>query len=230
VTSGLARQAEDLLGVQQTMVIQNGSDPEMFSRSAYAPSERVGDDGKLQIVSIGSTPNSYHDIPLIEALCRIIDRRRLPMEVHLFGKSAELCSGDVPHSLHVHGPASYLEMPRVLAQMDVGLALYNIPLDLGSPLKLFDYLASGCVPVCSGGQAVDEVLRNDDCGLVRDGWTPESLSEALLALHKNRARLERMRTLGRTLIEREYNWRCVALKTEAILEALVERRRGAPVQ
>jgi glycosyltransferase involved in cell wall biosynthesis len=176
---------------------------------------------KLHAVSIGSNPNSYHDIALVEALGRSIDEKALPIELHLFGRSAELCSDHTPRSLRLHGRVSHLDMPRYLAHMDVGLALYNIPLDLGSPMKLFDYLASGCVPVCSEGQAVEEVLAGTDAGFVEAGWTPEKLSGVLMKLHQDRAMLEAMRTAGRRLVEQEYNWRRIAEKTMELLSQLV---------
>lgn len=227
VTAGLARQAGDLLGVQRTLVIQNGSDPDLFRRDLPVPTDMTLDHDKLQVVSIGSNPNSYHDIALVEALCALIDERHLPIDVHLFGKSAELCNDVLPRSLRLHGVVSYLEMPRYLAQMDVGLALYNIPLDLGSPLKLFDYLASGCVPICSAGEAVDDVLSGGEAGFVGPTWTPESLAAVLMRLQEDRILLGRMRAAGRSLVEREYNWRRIAEKTEAILTEIVGRRAGA---
>ena len=224
VTKGLGRQATELLSIERVAVIQNGSDPDLFRREPEPDDRSATATNKLQVVSIGSNPNSYHDIELLEALCALIDARRLPIDVHLYGKSAELCGSALPCSLHVHGPVSYLEMPRHLSRMDVGLALYNIPLDLGSPLKLFDYLASGCVPVCSGGQAVEQVLAGNNVGLVASSWTPESLSKALLALHEDRSQLERMRVAGRLLVEREYNWTCIARKTEVFLTQLMLAR------
>lgn len=227
VTEGLARQAGDLLGIAATSVIQNGSDPELFRRDLPAPADMILSDGKLHVVSIGSNPNSYHDIGLVESLCTLIDERQLPIDVHLFGKSSELCSSDVPRSLQLHGTVSYLDMPRYLSQMDVGLALYNIPLDLGSPLKLFDYLASGCVPICSAGQAADDVLDGSEAGFVSTSWTPESLATVLMTLQKDRALLGQMRAAGRSLVEREHNWRRIAEKTGAILTELVRGRPGA---
>ena len=230
VTKGLARQAVDLLGIEKTSTIQNGSDPDLFRRDQPAPADMMLDHGKLQVASIGSNPNSYHDISLVEALCALIDERHLPIDVHLFGKSAELCSDEQPRSLRLHGAVSYLDMPRYLAQMDVGLALYNIPLDLNSPLKLFDYLASGCVPICSAGQAVDDVLDGGEAGFVGAMWTPESLAAVLMTLQEDRVLLGRMRAAGRSLVEREYNWRRIAEKTEAILVELVRSRaRTKPV-
>lgn len=227
VTDGLARQAQDLLRIERTAVIQNGSDPELFRRDRYVSTNGALDGGRLQVVSIGSNPNSYHDVRLLESLCERIDICQLPIDVHLFGKSAELIGRDVPRSLKLRGAVSYLEMPRHLAEMDVGLALYNIPLDLGSPLKLFDYLASGCVPICSAGQAVDQVLTGGASGFVRSDWTAESLCQVLLELHEDRTLLGRMRTTGRHLVEYEYNWGRIAEKTEAILTELVrDRQRG----
>ena len=226
VTQGLARQAKTILGAQHTHVIQNASDPEMFRRDVEVPHANDLRDDPLQVVTIGSNPNSYHDVVIIQTLGRRIDEQKLPLVIHVYGKSRELFDANVPKSVRLRGPISYLDMPSHLAAMDVGLALYNIRLDHNSPLKLFDYLASGCVPICSEGQAVHEVLDNTHAGFV-DSWKAESLCQILMELHKDRGRLKTMRQNGRRLIENEYNWRRVTERTVAVLEEAIGRRAGS---
>ena len=226
VARGLATQAQELLGARHTHVIQNASDPEMFRRDVEVSHADDRCDDQLQVVTIGSNPNSYHDVEIIQSLGRRIDERKLPLFVHVFGRSRELFGANVPKSIRLCGPISYLDMPSYLAAMDVGLALYNIPLDLGSPLKLFDYLASGCVPICSEGQSVHEVLDNTDAGLI-GSWKAETLCQILMELHKDRGRLQAMRQNGRRLIENEYNWRRVTERTVAVLEEAIRRRAGS---
>jgi glycosyltransferase involved in cell wall biosynthesis len=91
--------------------------------------------------------------------------------------------------------------------------------DALSPLKLFDYLASGCVPVCSQSQPMHEVLDGKGAGLVGD-WTGKSLCDALMALHCNRQRLQQMRAVGRQIIVQDYSWRRIAAKTVEIIESV----------
>ena len=227
VTEALTHQARDLLGVRQVFVIQNASDPQMFRRDLEPPQTAASaDHRRLQVVTIGSNPNAYHDVEILHVLGRLIDERQLPIDIHVFGKSQQLFDDHVPAAIQLRGPISYLDMPAQLAAMDVGLALYNIPLDHNSPLKLFDYLASGCVPICSEGQPVREVLGGTQAGLVGH-WSAASLADTLLNLHQNRPHLEVMRKAGRNLVETEYNWRRVAERTVQILADL-QAHRGRP--
>ena len=224
VTSAIASQVKTLLGFDSPIVIPNASDPEMFQPDLPVAEDMAYDRSKLHVVSIGSGTNPYHDMSLIAQTAALINERRLPIQIHIFGASEQLLESMTNESLITHGPVSYLELPRHLAAMDVGLVLYNIPGDHNSPLKLFDYLASGCVPICSIGQPVQEVLNETNAGLVAD-WSPDSLVAALLRLHSNRDELIAMRNVGRKLIENNYNWRRVAERTVDVLEQAILKRR-----
>ena len=224
VTAALADEARGLLGFREAHAVPNASDPEMFRRDLPRPSHLACDTSRLQVVSIGSMPNSHHDMRLIEELCASIDARRLPIDVHVIGGSVESLQRTRYHSLKVHGPVSYLELPRYLVAMDVGLALYNIPLSTGSPLKLFDYLASGCVPICSPGRAVEDVLSGKDAGFVGP-WDADSLCDLLVRLHAEPQRLQRVRENGRRLVVDQHSWRHVAQRTAEILSSASQARR-----
>jgi glycosyltransferase involved in cell wall biosynthesis len=115
-------------------------------------------------------------------------------------------------------------LPKYLAAMDVGLVLYQRYADGLSPLKLFDYMAAGCVPICSTSQPMREVLDGTDAGLVGE-WNETSLCDALLQLHRDRSRLATMRAAGRRLIETEYSWRRVAEKTLEIIRQAQDQKR-----
>jgi glycosyltransferase involved in cell wall biosynthesis len=212
VTDALADESRNLLGIQRTVTIQNGSDPQMFQPDLPRPDDLPEPNGRLRVVSIGSNANAYHDMELVEAACQLIDQKQLPIDVYVFGNSSKLLKERSQSCLHVHGATSYMQIPKYLAAMDVGLTLYNIRADGNSPLKLFDYLASGCVPLCSESQPMRQVLDGTGAGLVRD-WTARTLVDELMRLHEDRDALKTMRAAGRPIIEQTYNWRSVATRT-----------------
>ena len=123
----------------------------------------------------------------------------------------------------MHGPVAYPKLPAYLSGMDVGLAVYNIRYDGGSPLKLFDYLASGCVPICSPCQPMEEVLSGAEVGFIKS-WTASTLADQLMQLRSDRAQLDRMSRNGRRLIEHTYSWQRIAERTEVIMQEAIERR------
>jgi glycosyltransferase involved in cell wall biosynthesis len=227
VTHAIADQARDFLGIEHAYTIENGSDPEMFrpdlpgisiERNETLP--RV-----LNIGWIASEANAIHDAALVVALARLIEQKKLPLRIHAMGDTAALFPTPVPSSVVVHGPVSYLDLPRYLSSMDVGLVLYNVRYDGGSPLKLFDYCASGCVPFCSPGRGIEDVLDGSGAGYVQ-WWTAESLCMALDALRREPLALKSMSAKGRELVERYYNWKAIAIKTDSIIRESVSRRSG----
>lgn len=226
VTQRIAKQAKELLGIEYAYTIQNGSDPEMFRPDL--PGIPVGGDEtfprSLNIAWIASEANAIHDATLVVDLARLIERKQLPLKIHAMGDTAALFPKPVPSSVVIHGPVSYLDLPRYLSSMDVGLVVYNLRYDGGSPLKLFDYCASGCVPFCSPGQSIEEVIGSTGCGYVQ-WWTAESLCMALEALRRTPSKLERMSADARELVVGCYNWKAIAKRTDVIIRECLRRRR-----
>jgi glycosyltransferase involved in cell wall biosynthesis len=222
VSKPLADGAREVLGLQNVHVLQNASDPDMFRRDLPRPEGFEPRPDRLNITFIASRANLYHDTPLILDAARLAERENWPLEFHVLGESEKLFPADLPGTLHHHGRISYLDIPKYLAAMDVGLVLMWKHSE-GSPLKLFDYLASGCVPICSPSQAIHEVLDGTEAGIVGT-WNPHTLCRELLALHNDRPRLERMRAAARQLVLSEYSWRRVAEKTVQIMQDAMQRR------
>jgi glycosyltransferase involved in cell wall biosynthesis len=223
VTQLLADEARDLLGIEHAYVVQNGSDPEIFHRDLPLPAGFTPRPDRLHVVFIGSGVETYHDLPLIADLAGRVDAGALPIDIHVFGKSAQYFADHKFACLFAHGPVSYLELPKYLAAMDVGLVLYQIRADGLSPLKLFDYLASGCVPIGSESQPIHEVLDGSGAGLV-DTWTGEKLLDAIMALKREPERLATMRDAGRRLILEKYSWRKISERTAQIMQEAIVRR------
>jgi glycosyltransferase involved in cell wall biosynthesis len=217
VTKQLADEARNQLGIRNAQVVQNGSDPEMFRRNLPRPAQLQLRNDRLNVTFIASGPNPYHDTPLIRDAASLADREEWPIDFHILGASESLFGADVPRNLHHHGAISYLELPKYLAAMDVGLVLYQRYADGLSPLKLFDYMAAGCVPICSPSQPMREVLDGTNAGLIRQ-WDAASLCSELMALHGDRSRLEQFRAAARQLILEKHSWRRVAEKTIELIQ------------
>lgn len=226
VAPDLVRQVNDLLEIPNTTVIQNASDPELFRPNLPLPEAWTGSGAAMRVSYVASGHQAHHALDLVREIATELDRRGVPIEVHTFGEGAGQPTKSHLASLHAHGVVSYLDLPRYLAGSDVGLALYDEPVDYGSPLKLFDYLSSECVPICSEASSMRAVLDGAAAGLIGD-WTAVDVVDALVDLLENPALLESMKRAGRRLVMEEYNWAKVAEKTETVLSDAVDSLSGA---
>ena len=118
--------------------------------------------------------------------------------------------------------------------MDVGLTLYrespgpyclgiSSPTETGSPIKLFEHMAMGLVPIASPLQQVTErVIRNGQNGFIIGFQDHEALVRVLGRIQSNRADA---RAIGKRAMRdaREYfNWKRVASETAAALREVTE--------
>lgn len=227
---GVSQQVSDelrtLLGLKHVFTIQNGSDPEMFRPDVEPMPGFARGQTRLQVAWTGSLAGARHGYRLIQGLSQEIDQRALRIDIHVFGATAELFPKPRPACLQIHGPVSYFDLPRYLAGIDVGLVVYDGRTDGQSPLKLFDFMASGCVPVCTEGQPIEEVVRHKCEGLVKE-WTPDTLADALDTLQKNSQIRLMMSKAARSRLLQAYTWQRVAERASDLMTSAVERRRGS---
>lgn len=89
-----------------------------------------------------------------------------------------------------------------------------------SPLKLFEYMASGCAVVATDLPSVREVLGEDDAAWATPG-DPKSLAEAIRSLCQSPERASALGERGRRLV-RQRTWRQRAINLLAALAATGE--------
>jgi len=142
---------------------------------------------------------------------------------HVIGNGFER-SADTPPNLHYHGPKPYEELGSWLAAMDVGLCCYNPgPADYCSPLKVFDYMASGLTIVSTPQPQVNEIFGQlNQRDLLVEG-NARAMADMLMRLANDRGRLRQQGAAGRKLAVEQYNWRRAAKDT---FDAIEQLRRG----
>jgi len=134
------------------------------------------------------------------------------------GLDTILITGALPHD----------RMPALLASADVGVAPFDVgahaPLSLGfywSPLKIFEYMASGLPVVAPAVDRIPALVTNGTEGILYDAARRpgEALADALEALTDTATR-QQMGAAARARAVRDYSWasHCRALE-RAILEA-----------
>jgi glycosyltransferase involved in cell wall biosynthesis len=140
------------------------------------------------------------------------------------GLSGITILGAVPHEA----------MPATLAASDVGVAPFDVaahaPLALDfywSPLKVFEYMASGLPVVAPRIPRLAGLVADGEEGVLYEPPTAHALADAIESLLDDERR-RRMGAAARARAAREYSWsaHCEALD-HAFRAALDRRPRGA---
>jgi glycosyltransferase involved in cell wall biosynthesis len=93
-----------------------------------------------------------------------------------------------------------------------------------SPLKVFEYMASGLPVVAPRIERLDTLVRNGSEGLLYTPRSPEALADTLLRLADPALR----RALGRAARDRavrDYSWKAHCTALAAGIEAVARTRR-----
>lgn len=111
------------------------------------------------------------------------------------GVRAAIEASPVASRIELLGQVSHEEARRLMRKSEIGLLPYGANDDLSyrQPIKLFEYMASGCVVVASDLQGIREVVRHDsEALLVRPGDAAE-LAHAIERVLSDAELRERLR-------------------------------------
>ena len=132
----------------------------------------------------------------------------------------------------IAGAISHERMPAILACADIGVAPFDVrahaPLSLGfywSPLKIFEYMATGLPVVAPAIDRIPALVEDGREGVLYDPRVKDALADTLLKL-SNPALRKTLGAAARARALRDYSWsaHCKALE-EAIAGARGLRRR-----
>ena len=187
---------------------------------------------------------SWHGaIHLVEAIRLLQQRGRRDIGAVFIGDGPELprvraAAAGLEHVL-IAGALPHEQMPAALAAADIGAAPFDLgahaPLALGfywSPLKIFEYMASGLPVVAPAADRIPSLVANEREGILYElppeggshsGGTP-GLAAALERLSDPAVR-QPMGKAARDRAVRDYSW---AAHCRALEAALIEARERRP--
>lgn len=178
---------------EKITVLPNGVDTERFKPgdAENKPLRRKLGTGQAQLITFVGTFQPWHGLDLlIEAFASI--RAKTPgVRLLLVGDgrargsveaAIERCG--VRDSVTITGLLPQTSIPEILSISDVAVMPYpDLPGDLWfSPLKMYEYMASGRAIVASRGGQIAEVIRDGYNGLLVPSGDPGALSEACVHL------------------------------------------------
>jgi alpha-maltose-1-phosphate synthase len=185
-----------------------------FRRSLRIPPEAT-------VVLFSGSFRPWHGVQILEeAARRLGDREDL---FFLFVGGSRVEAGRRFRGRYL-GALPYESMPEVLAASDVGVAPYDTyrlaQLRLGfywSPLKIFEYMASGLPTVTIPRYPLTEIIRDGEEGLHFREADPGSLAEALLGLARDPTRRRALGRKGRARVVERYSWARHCEQLESVL-------------
>lgn len=220
-THGLADYARDL-GITQRSVVPLGSDPDLFRPDAPGAEDIPANPNGLNVVWCGNASIAWHDFDSIVAAARklLVEPR---IWFYIIAKEPPVV--DLPANVILLGERPYTQMPGLLARMDVGLCLYRKENwtsygTFSSPLKLFDYMASGLVVLASPIEQVRECFARGDIGFMVPFEDPAVLVDTLKRVLREKSQMQKTRATARSLVTQYYNWRRVAEETAQVVLSL----------
>jgi glycosyltransferase involved in cell wall biosynthesis len=127
-----------------------------------------------------------------------------------------------PECVTITGEVANRDVPRYLAQMDVGVAPYPVlPTFYFSPLKIFEYAAAGVPIVASASGQIAEVLVHRRSAML---YPPDRPTQIVSHIEKLRARPERRARLARRArraVARDYTWDKLAVRFLSVVRDCV---------
>jgi glycosyltransferase involved in cell wall biosynthesis len=196
----------------KTETVTWGANVDAFSpeRRSDAVRASLGTPPGATVVVFSGSFRPWHGVHVLEAAARKLrDRTDL---YFLFVGGPRVAEGDGYRGRHL-GTVAYERMPELVASADVGVAPYDTArlaqLRLGfywSPLKVFEYMASGLPTVTIPIHPLADIVRDGQEGLHAREADPAHLASTLERLAGDPGLRRRMGEAARARVVERYSW------------------------
>jgi glycosyltransferase involved in cell wall biosynthesis len=127
------------------------------------------------------------------------------------------------------GAQPYAEMPRILADADIGIAPFDTSAHpalqaagfFWSPLKVHEYMAMALPVITSDITPLNQIVRHDHEGLLVAEGDVNALADALVALLQDPARAQRLGMAGRARVVSHFSWQQHCAELERIMQGML---------
>ena len=217
-------------------VLEWGADTERFRPGATGHVPFARPSGTVAVFA-GAFRRWHGAIDLVRAVRELRARGRTDISAVLIGDGPELpavreAARGLGDAVRFTGTVEHTRMPAALAAADIGVAPFDTsahgPLALGfywSPLKIFEYMASGLPVVAPRSDRIPTLVEHGREGLLYEPASVPALADALSQL-TDAALRDRLGRAARERAVKEYSWSAHCRELErAIAERRVMRRR-----
>jgi glycosyltransferase involved in cell wall biosynthesis len=222
---------------ERILEIEWGADTERFRPGAegMVPFERRP--GTVVAVFAGAFRAWHGAVHLVDAIRQLRERGVESISAVLAGDGPESPrvrrAAEGLEGVTITGPVAHDAMPALLAAADIGVAPFDVaahaPLAIAfywSPLKVFEYMASGLPVVAPAIDGMKRIVEDGREGVLYDPSDPRALGGALARLAGKDMR-QRLGSAARARAVGEYSWagHCARLH-DAMTDALARRGAG----
>jgi glycosyltransferase involved in cell wall biosynthesis len=222
------------LPVERVVEIEWGADIDRFRPGAtgLVPFERKP--GTVTAVFAGSFRAWHGAVHLVDAIRQLRERGVENISAVLAGDGPEAPrvrrAAEGLDGVIFTGPVAHDAMPALLAAADIGVAPFDAaahaPLAIAfywSPLKVFEYMATGLPVVAPGIDGMKRIVEDGREGVLYDPSDPRALAGALERLADGGLR-RRLGSAARARAVGEFSWagHCARLQ-EVLAQALARR-------
>lgn len=217
----------------RVLEIEWGADTTRFHPGARGDVPFTRQPGALVAVFAGAFRRWHGARLLLDAVRRLEAGSRTRVQAVFIGdgperRAVEQAAVGLAHVTFT-GPVPHDAMPAALAACDVGVAPFEVaahpPLRLDffwSPLKIFEYMASGLPVVAPDIDRLRRIVRDGQEGILYDPADAGALARAIESL-ADPARREVMGQAARARVVAEFSW---ARHAERLEEAFLARLRS----
>lgn len=192
-------------------VIPNGVDPARFSPARCASFECKP--GVFTVGFVGTLKPWHGVLDLVDAFA-LLHRQVPESRLLLVGDGPErqliasrLVGHNLVHATHFTGAVHPDAVPSLIAAMDVCVAPYpRLENCYFSPLKAFEYMASGKAFIGSDTGQLADVIDNGRDGLLYPAGDVARLGQLLHKLYKDPAMKARLGHAARETVLKDYTW------------------------
>ncbi len=220
---------------EKVVVFPNGVDVQRFRPDPEARHKvraSLGMDDDPLVIFVGSFYH-WHDLPtLLDAFAQVSvtypDVRLVLVGDGATRQAMEQHAVDlgIGHAVRFTGLVPHAEVPRLVAAADVAVAPYPpMQHDLWlSPMKLFEYMASGTAVIASGVGQLAQVIQDDSNGLLVPPGDISAMATALQRLIGDAALRSQLGQQARQDAVREYSWEGYVSRLERLYAAVIARQ------
>jgi glycosyltransferase involved in cell wall biosynthesis len=225
------------IGPERVHVVPNGVDPDLFRPGPPEPSVRARyglREGPVLGFVGGLRP--WHGVDVLPALLQQLVQRRADVQLAIVGEGPrrraleeEVRARGLREAAVFTGALPHADAATLVRQFDVALAPYP-RLEHAfyfSPLKLFEYLASGTAVVAARLGQIAEVVRDGETGLLYPPGDQEALAAACERLLDDPALRQRLGRAAAAEVRGRYTWDCNAARAVEIARSLQPRPEEA---
>jgi glycosyltransferase involved in cell wall biosynthesis len=205
--------------VPEARILQTewGADTERFRPDATGPIPFARNTGETIAMFVGAFRPWHGVIDLVRAIGQLHRKGRRDIRAVLIGDGPELArvraAAEGTGGITIVGPLSHDEIPSCLAAADIGVAPFDVTAHAGlareffwSPLKVFEYMASGLPVVAPRLQRLAGIARDGLEAALYESGDPNGLAAALERLTEPSIRA-RLGNAARARVVEHFSWK-----------------------